>query len=83
MFGCLRNPQEDLFFDGLMTLDTILQDARLKPTVRTKAKGFIEALLKYETVLTAQIFLQIFKHTSPLSKYLQANGKLQEKEDCP
>ena len=28
----------------------------------------------YETILTAQIFLRIFEHTDPLSKYLQTSG---------
>lgn len=68
VFGCFRNPQGGLFFEVLMTLDTIV------PTVRVKAKGFIEGLLKYETVLTAQLFLRIFELTSPLSKYLQTRG---------
>lgn len=58
----------------LMTLDTIVDDSTQKPTVRAKAKGFIEGLLKYETVLTAQLFLFIFELTSPLSKYLQTRG---------
>lgn len=56
-----------------MTLDT-LEDTHQKPTVRAKAKGFTEGLLKYVTVSTAQIFLRIFEHTSPLSKYLQTRG---------
>jgi hypothetical protein len=38
------------------------------------ARGYAESLLKYETILTAQIFLRIFEHTSPLSKYLQTAG---------
>ena len=42
--------------------------------MRDKAKGFIEGLLRYETVLTAQTFLRIFEQTSPLSKYLQTRG---------
>ncbi|QQP57364.1 Uncharacterized protein FKW44_002322 [Caligus rogercresseyi] len=37
-------------------------------------KGYIECLLKFETVLTAQIFLKIFEQCSPLSKYLQTSG---------
>ncbi len=57
-----------------MTLDTIVDDSTQKPTVRAKAKRFIEGLLKYETVLTAQLFLRIFELTSPLSKYLQTRG---------
>lgn len=57
-----------------MTLDTIVEDRTQKPTVRAKAKGFKDGLLKYETVLTAQIFLRIFEYNTPLSKYLQTRG---------
>ena len=46
----------------------------MKSTARVKAKGYIEGLLKYEKILTAQIFLRIFEHTSPQSKYLQTSG---------
>ncbi|RXN33944.1 zinc finger MYM-type 1-like protein [Labeo rohita] len=74
VFGCFRNPQGALFFEVLMTLDTIVEDKAQKPTVRAKAKGFVEVLLKYETVLTAQLFLRIFELISPLSKYLQTRG---------
>ena len=42
--------------------------------MRAKAKGLIEGLLRYETVLNAQTFLRIFEQTSPLSKYLQTRG---------
>lgn len=34
-------------------------------------QSFKDGLLRYETVLTAQIFLRIFDHTTPLSKYFQ------------
>ena len=74
VFGCFGNPQGALFLEVLMTLNTIVDDKTQQPTVRAKAKGFIEGLLRYETVLTAQIFLRIFQHTSPLSKYLQTKG---------
>lgn len=67
VFGCFGNPQGGLFFEVLMTLDTIVGDSTQKPYVRAKAKGFIEGLLKYETVLTAQLFLHIFELTSPLT----------------
>ena len=46
----------------------------MKPPVRAKAKGYFEAFLKHETILTAQIFLRIFEITSPLSNYLQTSG---------
>ena len=32
------------------------------------------SLLCYKTILTAQIFLRVFQHTSPLSKYFQTKG---------
>ncbi|QQP53371.1 Uncharacterized protein FKW44_005836 [Caligus rogercresseyi] len=46
----------------------------MKATTRAKVKGYIESLLKFETVLTAQIFLKIFEQTSSLAKYLQTSG---------
>ena len=51
-----------------------LKKTNITPKARVKANGFIEGLLKYETILTAQIFLQIFQHTTPLSLYLQTSG---------
>ncbi len=74
VFGCFGKPQDALYVDLLLTLSSIEEDTSMKPTVRVKAKGYIEALLKYETILTAQTFLLIFEHTSPLSKYLQIKG---------
>jgi len=46
----------------------------MKPTVLAKADGYAEALLKYQTILTVQTFLRIFRQTTPLSKYLQTSG---------
>ncbi|KAI2644925.1 4-diphosphocytidyl-2-C-methyl-D-erythritol kinase [Labeo rohita] len=46
----------------------------LATNARSKAKGYRDGLLRYETVLTAQLFLRIFEFTSPLSKYLQTSG---------
>ena len=46
----------------------------MKQSARVKAKGYMDGLLKYETILEAQIFLRIFEHKSPLSKYLQTSG---------
>lgn len=71
---CFKNPQETLCFELLVTLDIIVEDTSQEPTVRVKAKGLIEGLLKYETVLTAPIFLHIFEHTSSFSKHLRTRG---------
>lgn len=46
-----------------LTLTAVQLDRTMKPTARAKAKGYIEGLLKFETILTAQIFLRIFEHT--------------------
>jgi len=40
-------------------------------TIRRRVLGYIEVLLKFETTLTAQAYLQIFSCTTLLSKYLQ------------
>lgn len=74
VFGCFGNPDSALFVDVVLTLLAVQQDQTMKPSARAKVKGFIECLLKYETVLTAQTFLRIFEQTSPLSKYLQSSG---------
>lgn len=42
--------------------------------MRFKAKCFIDGLLKYETILTAHIFQEIFVYITPLSLYLQTKG---------
>ena len=31
-------------------------------------------LLSYKTVITAELYLRLFEHTTPLSKYLKTNG---------
>lgn len=58
----------------MVTLAKIEESPRSKPEVRIKEKTYKESLLKYETVLTAHIFLRIFELTSPLSKYLQTSA---------
>lgn len=74
MFGSFGAPENSLYVDLVMTLTTITEKDKMKPSVRVRAKAYMEALLKYETVLTAQIFLRIFELMSPLSKYLQTTG---------
>lgn len=52
-------------------MESALQSAA---DARAKARSYKEALLKHETVLTAFIFLHIYRETRPLSKYLQLSG---------
>ena len=58
----------------MWTLVEIQNLPNIEATPRIQANAFIHNLLKYETILTAQIFLRIFEHTDPLSKYLQTSG---------
>lgn len=74
VFGCFGRPDGALYIDLVLTLLAVQEDKTMKPTARAKMKGYIEGLLKYETILTAQIFLRVFEQTSPLSKYLQTSG---------
>ncbi|RXN12024.1 zinc finger MYM-type 1 [Labeo rohita] len=74
VFRFFGNPQNALFVYVVLTLTNIEEMASQKPNVCVKARGFKEALLKYETILTAQTFLCVFEQTSPLSKYLQTSG---------
>ena len=74
IFGSFGKPDQALYIDVIMTLSEFQSQANLKTAVRVRARGFLEALLRYETVLTAQLFLLIFEVTTPLSKYLQTCG---------
>jgi hypothetical protein len=42
--------------------------------VRYKAHTYLNGFPKYETILTAKMFQEIFRLTSPLSKYPQTTG---------
>ena len=74
VFGFFAKPESGLFVDVLLTLAVIQEQATMKTTVRVKARGYMEALLRHETILTAQVFLRIFEETTVLSKYLQTKG---------
>ncbi|XP_053274770.1 uncharacterized protein LOC128436886 isoform X1 [Pleuronectes platessa] len=74
VFGSFGKPQDCLYIDVLCTLSAIQDQTTVKSNVRSKARGYKDGLLRHETILTAQLFLQIFEKTTPLSKYLQTGG---------
>ncbi len=74
IFGSFGKPQDCLYIDVVSTLGAIQEQKSVKANVRTKARGYKEGLLRYESILTAQLFLRMFEHTGPLSKYLQTGG---------
>ena len=73
-FGSFNKPGSALYCEVILTLNAIRNLENINYPAGIKAEGFIETLLKYETILTAQIFLRIFEYTTPLSKYLQTSG---------
>lgn len=74
IFGSFNMAHEFLYIDMVSTLTAIQGQKTVKANVRTKARGYKEGLLRYESILTAQLFLRIFEHTGPLSNYLQTGG---------
>lgn len=64
VLGSFGKPEDALYMDVVLTLSAIQKQATVKPTVHVMARGYAEALLRYETILTAQIFLRIFALTS-------------------
>ncbi|XP_029551933.1 uncharacterized protein LOC115151819 isoform X2 [Salmo trutta] len=74
VFGSFAKPDRTLYTDVVITMERIEKDVTIKPDIRSKAQGYKDALLKYETILTAEVFLRIFEQMSPLSKYLQTSG---------
>lgn len=71
VFGSFNNPTGALFKEIIITLNAIKNKDEIRATIKAKAHGYIESLLKFETVLTAEVYLRIFSCTTPLSKYLQ------------
>jgi len=74
VFGRFNEPGDGLFVDLVTTLDEIENNLDITPDARFKTKNLKEGLLKYETILTAHMYLRIFKKSTPLSKYLQGHG---------
>jgi len=74
VFGHFNEPGNGLYVDLIKTLDEIENNLGITLDARYMAKNLKEVLLKYETILTAQMYLRIFKKTTPLSKYLQGHG---------
>lgn len=74
VFGSFGKPGSGLYIDLVITLTKIQEDESMPALAKAKARGYVEALLRHETILTAEIFLRIFEETTPLSKYLQSTG---------
>ena len=60
-----------LFVEAIATLNFILVADKIQAAIKAKVNGYIDSLLQFETILTVQVYLQVFFHTTALSKYLQ------------
>ena len=57
-----------------MCLQNIANCTGFTEKLRNEANALKDKLLDYEVILTAFIYLRIFKYTTPLSDYLQTSG---------
>lgn len=72
IFGNFNNPTVGIFVDLIVTLAET--NSSTKSEACFKISELKEGSCKYETILTAQMYLKIFEKTTPLSKYLQDKG---------
>eukprot|EP00794_Sanderia_malayensis_P016399 gene16399-18036_t len=56
------------------SLHTVSEGVSFDATARNDARNLLEPFLKFETVLTAFLFMRIYKITTPLTLYLQTKG---------
>lgn len=74
-----------LYISLIIALNTIELSESFNSDIKVKARHFKEFLLQYKTILTAFIFINIFKILGPLSRYLQTRMNLikaQELVNC-
>jgi hypothetical protein len=58
----------------LCALNDIASSPDFPAEARGKASGLVAAMTDFRFILTAHVYLRIFKVTTPLSKYLQTQG---------
>jgi hypothetical protein len=74
IFGTFGDPKSSIYVDLIIAFTKVVQGEKFKPDIRAKANNYLDLLLKYETILTAHIFMNVFSITGPLSRYLQTSG---------
>jgi len=65
IFGSFGKPQDSLYIDVLSMLTAIQELKTGFGAYISFHRGYKEGLLRYETILTAQLFLRRFEQTSP------------------
>jgi hypothetical protein len=75
VFGIFNDPSGSLFIiivKVLLSVSSSNED--FNSDTRSTAAALLKSLVKNETILTEQLYLKIFNHTTSLSKYLQTEG---------
>lgn len=74
IFGSYSKFNDVMYPDLIIALSKISKNESFKPDIRSKANNLLTPLLKYETILIAHLYMNIFSITGPLSRYLQTSG---------
>ncbi len=74
VFGEFGNPENALYVPLVEALFQFANDKDNASIARDKANSYLQKLLKFETIMTAHIYLRIFEISTPLSMYLQSSG---------
>lgn len=74
VFGDYNSANVSIYIDIIQTCHDISTSNKFNKDIRHKAKTILDGFLKFDLILTAHIFLNIFKETTPLSLYLQTNN---------
>ena len=74
IFGTYSAPDRGLCAEMLLALDAIANDTSFQESTRSDAKVIMDHFQKFETILTAFMFLRLYSITTLLSLYLQTKG---------
>jgi len=76
IFGTFNDVSEinSIFLTLLIALYKMSQSDTLNSKIKYNARSLLDNFTKFETIVTANMYLKIFVHTSALSKYLQTRN---------
>lgn len=73
-YSAPNSAKSALFVELILALAAIAEAPTFPDLARSEAKLLMDNFVKFETILTAFVFLRIYKVTTPLSLYLQTKG---------
>jgi len=59
-FNLFNHPTRALFTEVIIILNPIIANEEIHAIIKSRVVGYIEGLVKFETALTAKLYLQIF-----------------------